>query len=40
MIGKVGVCELNITNQNINLSFISTQNNEVLDKFTIIKNGK
>lgn len=37
MFGQVGVCELNITNDKINLSFISTKTKQVMDRFSIVK---
>lgn len=38
MIGKAGVCELSITEDKINVNFVATQAQEVMDTFSIIKN--
>ncbi len=38
MVGEAGVCELNITDDIINISFISTQKQLIEDKFMIIKD--
>jgi len=37
-ISQVGVCEVNITQNKIEIGFVDTQSRKVLDKFSIFKS--